>query len=144
MKSSSCSIAAGMAFAVALFLIIDGFVFARRALSPYNFFMWLPTLMSLCAMFTFLFVRPEHMLRANSQDRDAEDEYDEIRIKSMIFVGTALFFGALAISVWKLTTPYIDVEAPWPGVALILHVLVLMIGNGFLMASRAGHTDEEQ
>lgn len=132
-------VASGMVFCAALLVFADGAVAASQAAQPYNFLMWLPMLVGLLGSFVLLFVKPARVLSA---DPDMDDEDAIKKDKGVFFVGTLLLFTSICIAVWKMVDPYGNKGDAWPGAALIVHSLLLLLMNSTLFIARAQHDED--
>ncbi|KAK7198178.1 hypothetical protein NESM_000774500 [Novymonas esmeraldas] len=127
---------AGVLFGSAMLVFADGAVMASTAQLPYNFLMWLPTLVALLGSFVLLLVKPAHILNADS---DADDDDGVKKEKSLFFLATLLLFASICLSVWKTVDPYGNEGVAWPGVALLVHTLLLLLMNCTLFFARVQH-----
>ncbi|KPA85221.1 hypothetical protein ABB37_01579 [Leptomonas pyrrhocoris] len=130
-------VASGALMGTALLVLADGAVMASRASLPYNFLMWLPFLTALMGTFVLLFVNPAHIL---NPDSDVDDEDAVKKGKSMFFVGTLLLFASICLSVWKAVDPYGNSKTTWPGAALPIVSLIVLLMNVTLFSART-HPD---
>ncbi|KPI87873.1 hypothetical protein ABL78_3030 [Leptomonas seymouri] len=126
-------VSSGALMGTALLILADGAVMASRVNLPYQFLMWLPTLTALMGTFVLFFVNPAHILNPNSD----EDDEDAIKNgKSMFFLGTLLLFASICLSVWKAIDPYGNHKASWPGAALPIASLIILLMNVAMFSAR--------
>ncbi|GET90135.1 hypothetical protein, conserved [Leishmania tarentolae] len=135
---STLIIASGAVFGCALLVFMDGAVTASKAKLPYNFLMWLPTLIALLGTFALLLVNPVHILGI---DNDMDDDDSIKKTKSIFFLGALLLFTSICLSIWKTVDPYGNKGLVWPGVALLVHSLLLMLMNCSLFIARVRYDD---
>ncbi|AYU80379.1 Uncharacterised protein family (UPF0220) [Leishmania donovani] len=139
-RRSTIIIASGGVFGCALLVFMDGAVMASKAKLPYNFLMWLPTLVALLGTFVLSLVKPVYIL---GTDSDLDDDDDGIKkAKSMFFVGALLLFTSICLSIWKTVDPYGNKGVAWPGAALLVHSLLLMLMNYALFIARAQYDED--
>ncbi|KAG5500540.1 hypothetical protein JKF63_03634 [Porcisia hertigi] len=138
-RRSGIVIASGAFFGSALLVFADGAVMASRVNLPYNFLMYLPTLVALLGSFALLLVKPVYILGADV-DLD-DDDYTIKQNKSVFLLGTLLLFTSILLSVWKLMDPYENKRVAWPGVALFLHSILLLFMNCGLFFARAQYDE---
>lgn len=133
MKQPSLVVTAGALFAIAFFILADGCVSAKRSTMSYNFLMWLPAIIGLSGSFVLLFIRPRSLLSP-----DEYEEYDDsiARTKILFFLASLLFFASICVAIWKMIDPYSNSGADWPGVAILLNALLLVLMNIVLFFAR--------
>ncbi|CAJ1028962.1 Uncharacterised protein family (UPF0220), putative [Leishmania lindenbergi] len=133
-RRSTIIVASGAIFMSALLVFVDGAVMASRVEIPYSFLMWLPTLCALLGSFVLLLVKPMYIV---GTDTDMDDDDNVIKKdKSMFFLGAFLLFTSIFLSVWKAVDPYGNKGVAWPGVALLVHSVLLLLMNCALFIAR--------
>jgi hypothetical protein len=132
-------VASGGLLGIASLILADGAVMASRVRLPYNFLMWLPMLTAVMGTFALLFVDPAYVL---SSDCDVDDEDTVKKQKGVFFVGTLLLFASICLAVWKAVDPYGNSGAAWPGAALPIGSLIILLMNAAFFIARARRSDE--
>lgn len=138
-KRDLLTVAAGALLALSVLIFIDGAVMAKRCGESYSFFMYLPQILCYCGGILLQLVNPESLTRDTTS---FDDDSEEIRSKATFFVSAVAFFAALALAIWKLINPYSSSSAVWPGVAIVMEVVLLAISFVVLFA-RKGTDDND-
>ncbi|KEG10513.1 hypothetical protein DQ04_03631100 [Trypanosoma grayi] len=119
---------AGALLSLSWFTFADGLLMAKQIGVPYNFLMWLPSIMILCGMFVLRFVDAKVIAEADALMEDGNAP----REKTFFFVGALLIVGGFAVALWKAIDPYAETSSSWPGVSLVIQSVLLALCSGLL------------
>ena len=136
--------AAGVFFAMSWFLFADGFIFARDDGKPFEFMMWLPGILTLVALFMMLLVNPEHISGSPGDDffSSGFDDASAQKAKIIFFLSNVFSLAGISIAIWKMSDTYNTSGATWPGVALMLQCVSMMVAMGLLFWAGKKPSDE--
>ena len=134
--------AAGVFFALSWFLFADGLIFARDDGVPYVFLMWLPGILCMVSLVLILLVNPDKI--AGSGDdyfstgfSDAEEQ----KAKILFFLASFVAVSGISIAIWKMSDTYNTAGATYPGVALLLQCVSMIIAMALLFKAGKGPSD---
>lgn len=139
-KRNVLTTVAGVLFAASVFIYIDGGVVAWRMDLPYSYFMYLPQL--LCCLGGILLQLVDLTALSGESSSFGEDT-DEIRSKVFFFISSVSFFAAVAVAIWKLVDPYSRSGDWWPGVAILVQVVLLIVTFVTLFLKRWVDEDDD-
>lgn len=142
MRPDGFYVGAGAAFSCAWFAFFDGLTIASRDGLPYEFQMWLPGILCLMATVVFMFADPKDIQGEEDFMGGMTDETKQNRAKIIFFMASVLCLAGLSVAIWKLSDTYPNAGTSWPGVALLLQSLLMLIMNGLILAGRAQSNDD--
>ena len=139
----------GATFAMSWFLFADGATFAAEAQKKFVFVMWLPGLLC-CVMIVLMGLVNVKALQESNDDDAAmfggggpTDDGDGIRARVFFFIAATFGLAGMSIAIWKMADTYNTSSDSWPGVALLLQTLCMMVSSGLLVAARMRRPQEE-
>ncbi|KAH9600298.1 Uncharacterized protein family UPF0220 [Trypanosoma melophagium] len=130
---------AGILFSLSCFIFLDGYITAREMGVPYNFLMWLPSIMIFSGMFLLSFVDAKVIAGGDYSFEDGNTQ----RAKVFFFIAVLLMLGGLAIAFWKAIDPYSKVNNSWPGVSLVIQGVLLMVCSGVFFYAKLERDGDE-
>ncbi|EAN79838.1 Uncharacterized protein family (UPF0220), putative [Trypanosoma equiperdum] len=119
---------AGALFSASLFVFADGLIVATQNALPYNFLMWLPSLLMFCGMFVLCYVDAG----AISNRYDLMGDGDSSRDRVFFFASVLFMVSGFAVSLWKAIDPYTNAGVPWPGASLVIQSALLIASFALL------------
>ncbi|ORC87064.1 uncharacterized protein TM35_000242140 [Trypanosoma theileri] len=131
--------AAGAIFSLSCFAFVDGCITAKQIGVPFNFLMWLPSIMIFCGMFVLSFVDAKVIADVDYSFEDSNTQ----RAKIFFFIAALLMLGGLAVALWKAIEPYSQVNNSWPGVSLVIQGVLLMVCSGIFFYARLKNEGDE-
>lgn len=145
--------AAGVTMALAWFMFFDGFQIAKNTgASEYTFVEWVPGLVAMLGFILVSFAVPEHIAGSGDDDdmlmmgggADFADEGATMRSKFLFLIGYFCNFAGLAVAIWRIVEPYSKDDSPsaWPGIALLIQVVLIAASATLCMVGRKKVADD--
>ncbi len=141
---------AGSCFSLSWFLFADGLAKANEitdASKHFTFVMWLPGLLCMI-MIALMALVDISALQGASDDSNMmmggyTDESTNQKARVLFFVAATFGLAGMSVAIWKMADTYNSSDDSWPGVALLLQVIVMMATCAFLVGARTKKTSDD-
>eukprot|EP00755_Sulcionema_specki_P021865 Sspe_Gene.75131::Locus_46948_Transcript_1_1_Confidence_1.000_Length_638::g.75131::m.75131 len=135
------SLLSGVLFGAAWLFFVDGYVIGRQDGNEYEGREWAPGLVGFVAFFMTNLITPQHLQTGSGLDL----EENQVNMnKAWFFFSVLVSFTSVILSIWMMIENFSGGSGKkgYPGIALLLQTLLLMMSSAVFFWARGQKKDD--